>query len=178
MRYLKIPKDRVGVLIGHNGETKQRIEELSQIILTIDSEDGEVVLDDRNASHPLMGLQTEEVIRAIGRGFSPDHAFRLFQDDSDFFVFNIHDYVGKKDHHVRRLKSRVIGKNGKTKRVLEQLTGADISVYGHTIAVIAEGVYMDIVKRAIDMFLSGSEHHTVYRFIEREMKKLKRGSFF
>ena len=71
------------------------------------------------------------------------------------------------------MKSRIIGKNGKTKRVLEELTDSDISVYGHTVAVISEFIYLDIIKRAIDKLLSGSKHASVYRFVETNMKKLR-----
>ena len=174
MKYLKIPKARIGVLIGHNGETKKMIEEMAKLHLEIDSVEGEVIIDEHEAKDPLLGLQVEGVIRAIGRGFSPEHAMRLFKGDTDFFVFDIHDYVGKKATHVRRLKSRIIGRNGKTKHLMESLTGADISVYGHTVSVIADFESIDIAKKAIDMLLSGSKHSNVYRFVEREMKKLRR----
>lgn len=175
MKYLKIPKERIGVLIGHNGETKKKIEELSQTTLEIDSAEGEITIDEHETSDPLLRLIVENVIRAIGRGFSPEHAMRLFKEDMDFFIFDIHDYVGKKDTHVRRLKSRIIGTGGKTKRTIENLTGADISVYGHTIALIADFESMDIAKKAIDMLLAGRKHASVYRYVEREMKKSRMG---
>lgn len=175
MKYLKIPKERIGVLIGHNGETKKKIEELSQTTLEIDSAEGEITIDEHETSDPLLRLIVEAVVRAIGRGFSPEHAMRLFKEDMDFFIFDIHDYVGKKDTHVRRLKSRIIGTDGKTKRTIENLTGADISVYGHTIALIADFESMDIAKKAIDMILTGRKHAGVYRYVEREMKKSRMG---
>ena len=178
MKYLKIPKERVGVLIGHDGETKKLIEGLSQTKVEINSMDGEVIIDDHETEDPLLALKVENVIRAIGRGFSPDHALRLFQEEVDFFLFDIHDYVGKKETHIRRLKSRIIGKDGKTKRVLETLTGADLSIYGHTVSIIADYDALDITKRAVDMLLSGSKHASVYRFIEREMKKIRLGQPF
>ena len=175
MKYLKIPKERIGVLIGHNGEAKKKIEELSQTTLEIDSAEGEITIDEHETSDPLLRLIVEAVVRAIGRGFSPEHAMRLFKEDMDFFIFDIHDYVGKKDTHVRRLKSRIIGTDGKTKRTIENLTGADISVYGHTIALIADFESMDIAKKAIDMILTGRKHAGVYRYVEREMKKSRMG---
>jgi len=173
MRYLKIPKNRVGVLIGHEGETKKLIEQLSQTTLTIDSEEGEITIDDHKIQDPLLSIKVENVIRAIGRGFSSDNAVRIFNDDIEFFLFEIRDYVGKKETHIHRLKSRIIGRNGKTKRVIEELTGSTLSIYGHTVGVIANFDSIDITKRAVDMLLSGSKHATVYRFIEREMKKLR-----
>jgi ribosomal RNA assembly protein len=175
MRYVRIPKERVGVLIGKNGETKKTIEDISQVHLEIDSEEGDVAFNEQTAKDPLVGLKVEDVVRAIGRGFSPEHAFRLFGEETELFIFDIYDYVGKTEAHLTRVKSRIIGREGKTKRVIEGLTGGLISVYGHTVAVIADFESMDIAKKAIDMLLAGSEHPTVYRYLEREMKNLHLG---
>ena len=176
MKYIKIPKDRIGVLIGHNGETKEQIEEISKTILQIDSADGEIVIEENDNSDPLLSLIVKDVIRAIGRGFSPEFALQLFKENMDFFIFDIRDYVGKKDSHIKRIKSRIIGSEGKTKRTIENLTVSKLSIYGHTVSIIADFESMDIAKKAIDMLLSGSKHASVYRYIEREMKKLKLGN--
>ena len=174
MKYLKIPMERIGVLIGHNGEIKKNLETRSGLKLEINSKDGEVVIDDHESNNPLMPLVMEKVVKAIGIGFSPEKAEFLFKDDADFFIFDLHDYVGKKDTHIRRLKSRVIGKEGKTKRVLEELTDSKVSVYGHTISIISDMERMNILKKSIDMLLTGSKHATVYRFVESQMKELRR----
>lgn len=178
MKYLKIPMDRIGVLIGQKGENKKDLEERTGLKINIDSNAGEVVIDDHETDDPLLVLKTENIIKAIGRGFSPDKAWVLMNDDADFFVFDLYDYVGKKESHVRRLKSRVIGKEGKTKRVLEELTDAKISIYGHTIAIIADLERMNILKKSVDMLLTGSKHASVYRFVEMQMKELRRSQKF
>ena len=97
MKYLKIPIERVAVLIGHNGETKKDLEEKSGFKINIDSKLGEVVIDDHEVEDPLMVIKIENIVKAIGRGFSPQNALRLIDDDADFFVFNLYDYVGKKE---------------------------------------------------------------------------------
>ena len=173
MNYINIPMDRVGVLIGNNGEIKKDLESKTGLIIKIDSKVGEVIIDDHDLKDPLVIIKIENIIKAIGRGFSPEKAFLLFNDEIDFYIFNLHDYVGKKESHLRRLKSRVIGKEGKTKRVLEHLTDGKISIYGHTIAIISDVVIMNILKKSIDMLLTGSKHATVYRFVESQMKELK-----
>ncbi len=175
MRYLRIPKERIGVLIGPNGETKKQIELVSQAKIEIDSDEGEICIDEHEAQDQVLILKAEDVIKAIGRGFSPERALQIFQDSMEFYLFDIYDYGSKKDTHITRLKSRIIGRDGKTKRVLEQLTDSHISIYGHTVGVISHYETMDIIKRAIDMLLTGSEHPTVYRFLEREMKKIRLG---
>ena len=175
MKYLKIPKERVGILIGSNGETKKMIEKFSKTTLEIDSVEGEVAIVEHKTSNPVLILIVENVIKAIGRGFSPEQAIRLFNEDMDFFIFNLHDYVSKKRTHIIRIKSRIIGTDGKTKRTIENVTGANLSIYGHTVAIITDFESMDITTKAIDMILSGSKHAKVYTHVEREMKKLRLG---
>ena len=165
--------ERIAVVIGHNGETKKNLENRSGIHLEINSRLGEITIEDHNVEDPLQVLKLESIVRAIGRGFSPEHAMKLLGDDTDLYIFNIHDYVSKKESHVRRLKSRIIGTEGKTKRVLEELTDSYISVYGHTVSIISDFENIDIAKRAVDKLLSGSKHAAVYRFIESNMRKLK-----
>jgi len=174
MKHLKVPMDRVGALIGRKGETKRDIEDKSGVKLEIDSKTGEIVINDQDAKDPLMVITVENFIKAIGRGFSPEKAYLLLKENADFFVFDLHDYVGKKETHVKRLKSRVIGREGKTKNVLEELTDSKISVYGHTIGIISDVMKMNILKKSIDMLLTGSKHASVYRFVEAQMKELRR----
>jgi ribosomal RNA assembly protein len=173
MKYLRIPKDRIGVLVGHNGEIKKQIETQSGVTLEINSTEGEITINDQGVDDPLIGMKIETLIRAIGRGFSPDYAMMLLDDDMEFFMFDIHDYVGKKPAQIHRVKSRIIGRHGKTKRVIEELTGAHLSIYGHTVSIVTDIGTMDVTKKAVDMLLSGSKHFTVYRFLERELKKLR-----
>lgn len=173
MKYLKIPLERIGVLIGHSGETKKDLEEKSGIKIDIDSKNGEVTFDENSLDDPLMILKVENIINAISRGFSPEKAFLLFNDEADFYVFDLRDYAGKSDNHVRRLKSRIIGSEGKTKRVLENLTNSKVSVYGHTVSIISDIMRMNILKKSIDMLLTGSKHATVYHFVETQIKELK-----
>ncbi|GAF98526.1 unnamed protein product, partial [marine sediment metagenome] len=47
-----------------------------------------------------------------------------------------------------------------------------------TIALIADFESMDTAKKAIDMVLTGSKHASVYRYVERVMKKLRTGQRF
>jgi ribosomal RNA assembly protein len=173
MKYLKIPMDRVGVLIGHNGETKKDLEEKTGLKLDIDSKQGEVSFNEAEAKDPLTVIKIENIVKAIGRGFSPQNALKLLDDNSDFFIFDLQEYVGKSGGHIRRLKSRVIGKEGKTRKVLEELTDSKISIYGHTISIISDVMKMNILKKAVDMILTGSKQATVYRFVEAQMKELR-----
>ncbi len=170
---VKIPKERVGVLIGKGGETKARIEQRSGVRLTIDSEEGDVEIDHTNAKDPSMALAVLDVVTAIGRGFSEEKAMKLLEDGYFFSVMDIRDYVGKKLEHVERMRARVIGTHGRAREIIEELTGAYVSVYGNTVAVIGDALQVDVAGRALDMLLSGSEHSAVYKFLEGRRAQIK-----
>lgn len=176
MYYARIPKERVAVLIGKGGEVKREIEERSGARLEIDSESGDVTIDERNIIEPVLTLKVQDVVRAIGRGFAPENAFRLFQDDVYFELIDIKDYAGKSPQNRKRLRARVIGTKGKTRKLIQELTGASVCVYGNTVALIGDVVELEVARTAVDMLLRGSEHSTVYRFLERKRRYIKASS--
>jgi ribosomal RNA assembly protein len=165
--------ERVAVLIGPKGEVKNYIEQRAGVKLEIDSKDGSVVVHEEEAEDPFVAMRAGEIVKAIGRGFSPEHAFSLLRDDFYFFLMDITDYVGKKPNHVRRMRARLIGTEGKTRRVLENLSECYISVYGNTVGIIGDEWGTDVGKRAVDMILSGSEHRSVYGYLEK-MRRQRR----
>ena len=65
MKYLKIPMERIGVLIGQNGENKEKIEKISKAKIIIDSKLGEITIDDHNTEDPIKTIKIENIILAI-----------------------------------------------------------------------------------------------------------------
>jgi ribosomal RNA assembly protein len=169
-QYLKIPKDRIGVMIGENGGVKSHIEKRTGIDVDVDSESGEVTIDYSMAKDPSMVLKVNDIVKAIGRGFSPERALQLLRDDQYFFLIDIQDYVGKKPDHIRRMKARVIGTGGKTRRIIEELAEADLSIYGDTVGIISTVEGLEVARTALDMILNGSEHSAVYSYLEHSRR--------
>lgn len=168
---LKIPKDRIAVLIGKCGKIKKEIEESTNSKLNINSIEGDVFITGEDG----LGICTAmDVIKAIGRGFNPDTALLLLKPDYGLEVINLTDHVGKSRNHMIRIKGRVIGESGKSRRIIEMATETFISVYGKTIAIIGETHKIAIARKAIGLLLSGSPHSSVYRWLERKAKELKR----
>ncbi|HXZ24018.1 MAG TPA: KH domain-containing protein [Methanomassiliicoccales archaeon] len=172
MKGVRIPKERIAVLIGTNGATKDYVESKLGVKLNIDAE-GEVTIMQENEQDPLATLKALDVVKAIGRGFSPQHAYRLFEDMEYLDVIDIKEYVSGKQGQLERKRARVIGSNGKTRRLIEDLAGVSMSVYGSTVSVIGQPEQVEVARKAIDMLLRGSEHSTVYRFLERSRPKLR-----
>ncbi|MBQ3735320.1 MAG: RNA-processing protein [Candidatus Methanomethylophilaceae archaeon] len=174
MRSIRVPQDRVGAIIGPKGSTKRQIQKISGIKIDIDTEEGEVMIhDEAELADPLMALKIMDVIKAIGRGFSPERAFRLFDDDEYLEIVDLKEFVGGRNNQLTRIRGRLIGQNGKTRRIIEDLTGVEMTIYGNTVALIGSSVSMPVAKHAIELILNGSEHATVYRYLEGERPKLR-----
>lgn len=174
--FLKIPKDRVGVLVGPDGRTKKSIEDKLSIELQVDSESGDVTMTlSEKADDPSVLLKAKDVVNAIGRGFSPEHAFGLIRDeDAVLDMIDLRAAFGKSESDIRRVKGRIIGMNGKTRRIIQELTGADVAVYGHTVGLIGNIDQTQIAREAVEMLVKGSMHGSVYRFLHRKRRELKK----
>ncbi|MGC8546359.1 MAG: KH domain-containing protein [Thermoplasmata archaeon] len=170
---IRIPQDRIGVLIGKNGETRSQIEKISGVKLEIDSETGDVNLVDNNPKDPEMPLKVREVVRAIGRGFSPERAFRLFDTGVYLEIIDLKDYTGKNSKRVKTVRSRLIGTRGKTRRLIEELSESYVSIYGNTVSIIGDYIQMEISRESIMMILRGNQHGTVYKYLERKRKDIR-----
>ncbi|MBI4141602.1 RNA-processing protein [Candidatus Woesearchaeota archaeon] len=167
---LKIPKERVAVLIGKEGSVKKQIEQSTCVTLDIDSNEGEVKLIGNDA----LGLYScREIVRAISRGFNPEIALLLLKQDYGFEMINIADFAGTKNDAVR-LKGRVIGEGGKSRKVIEELTDCHVSVYGKTVSLVGGLEWLPSARRAVESLLSGSPHSSVYHWLEKRRKDLRR----
>jgi ribosomal RNA assembly protein len=175
--YIKIPGERIGALVGPEGSVKAVIEKKLSVGLKVDSESGDVqiMLSPTAKEDPTVLFRAREVVTAIGRGFSPNHAFRLLDDDETMLeVIDLRETVGRSQSDLKRLKGRVIGKEGKTRRIIEELSEANISVYGHTISIIGQADQAAIAREAVRMLIRGSLHGTVYRFLHKKRRELKK----
>ena len=172
MRSVRIPADRVGTLIGNKGETKRMLMRIAGVTMEIDTEEGDVILHDDKAKDPLKALQLLDVIKAIGRGFSPERAMRLFSDDEYLEVIDLKEFGGR-PNQMSRIRGRLIGHDGKTRTLIEDLAGVSMSIYGNTVAIIGSSAGLPVAKHAVELLLNGSEHSTVYRYLEGQRPKLR-----
>ena len=171
---IRIPKNRIAVLIGPNGAIKRELEKITHTILTIDSKDGLVVVESTDDSEdPLAVWKARDIAHAIGRGFSPQRAFALLDDDVYLRIVNLEEFGGT-PNQIRRLKGRVIGKGGKTRRNIEELTNTYVAVMGNTVGVIGDVENQQIAVNAIIRLLKGAEHSTVNRYLNAQRRQLKR----
>ena len=160
-----IPQERIGALIGKNGSTKREIEKKTKTGLYIDSKEGEVEI--RQKGNILGYLKAEKIVKAIARGFSPEHAFRLLDENCTLEIINIEEKIGKNKSRVKSKKGRIIGAEGRAREEIEEDSGANISVYGKTIGIIGKYVEIQKAKTAIEMLLGGASHSSAYHYLKR-----------
>ncbi|MBI4258475.1 MAG: RNA-binding protein [Thaumarchaeota archaeon] len=170
---VRVSLDRVGVLVGKRGSIKGLIEEKCGVKLNVDGSSGEVYVKSVGDVKESDVFKAVTIVSAIARGFSPQRAFRLLDDNVILDVVDIRAYAGKSDKGLARVKGRIIGLNGKARRIVEQLSGAEISVYGHAVAVLGRLEEVKLASDAVVKLASGSSHGPVYRMLEKARRKAK-----
>jgi len=172
-KIIRIPVERIGVLIGNSGKIKSKIEEVCSVLLDIDSKTGETTIRATGNFEDIKPFKAMEIVIAIGRGFSPDNAMTLLKSDNSLHVIDLRDFVGKSNTQIERIKGRLIGHKGKARINMENLTGSAISVYGRTVAIIGNHEQLRLGISAITALSSGSMHGTVYGKLEAARRKQK-----
>ena len=173
---VKIPRDRIGVIIGKNGKVKGEIQEKCNVTIEIDSETGDAIIFSESKEPPIEmePFKAVEVITAISKGFSPRRAYRLLEGEEDTFqLIDLRDYAGKSSNSMERIKGRIIGEEGKSRKTIEDLSGAYISVYGHTVGLIGTFEEIKLASDAVTMLSEGRSHKTVYNVLQEQRRKAK-----
>ena len=172
----RVPKDRIAVLIGSKGATAKSIRNASGCQeLNIDSETGDVEVKwgEAGSYDPIKAMKLPDVIKAIGRGMAPKAAIRLFDDQHFFEMVDLRDFVGKRSNQQRRIRSRIIGSQGKVRKLIEGLTDTEITIYKSTVVIIGEQEGLSAARQAIEMLAGGSEHGSVLGYLEKDRRRSK-----
>lgn len=175
---VNIPQERIGVLIGQKGSVKKTIEERLGVTLDVDSETGSVRIElskpVEEGGDPVSLFKARDIVEAIGRGFSPERAFRLFSENAMLSVVHIDDYIKRTRNNLVRVRARLIGREGKTRRIIEETTDTYISIYGDTVAIIGEDEEdVRAAEEAVKSIINGAPHESVYRFLNNYARNRK-----
>ena len=172
-KLIRIPNDRIAVLIGKSGNVKSQIEKLCHVSLDIDGDTGEVLIKSHGDVENFSPFKAMEIVTAIGRGFSPENALTLLKGENALHVIDLREFAGKSSANVERIKGRIIGEGGRARRNMENLSGTHISVYGRTVSIIGDSSKLRIAVDAISAISSGSLHGSVYSKLEAANRQAK-----
>lgn len=169
---IKIPKDRVAVLIGKKGVAKKKIQRLTNTKLIIDSKEGDVIIESDDSFD---AYNTQLIIKAIGRGFNPDVALLLTKENYNLEIIDITEFTGKSKKKMHRIKARLIGTEGKAWKTIERLTDCRLAVYGKTVSIIGPAEEVVLARQAVEDLLKGAPHSHVYKFVQDKRKLMRKG---
>lgn len=167
MKEVMIPEDRVAVLIGEEGETKEDIEKMTETGLKV--EDNVVSIEGEAFDE----MTAQKIVKAIGRGFNPEKAMRLVEKNVVLHMMDVSDFDANSSRQ-EELKGRVIGRDGETRRHLEKEANVELSIYGTTVGIIGKAGNVQVARQAIEMLLNGSSHSTAYTYLEKNQAKIAR----
>jgi ribosomal RNA assembly protein len=120
---------------------------------------------------PIVRMKMPDVIVAIGRGLAPKRAVQLIQDEVSLKMYDIREWVGRQPNQTRRMRSRLIGRNGRIRSLIEEISRCEMAIYGSTVLVIGDEDGLALAAPAIEGILRGSEHSTILHGLEQDRKR-------
>ena len=100
------------------------------------------------------------------------------EDGTLLEVIDLRSYAGRSSNSLERIRGRVIGLKGKSRRVIEELTSCQLSVYGRTVAIIGEAGEVQLASDAVRSLATGSQHKNVYNTLQKARTKRKMERMF
>lgn len=171
--FLDIPQERIGVLIGKNGEVKKKIEEKINVRIQVQQE-GAVKVE-YNSEEPEAYFRLRRIADAISSGFSGEDALRLLDDNIVLKIIDLRDFAGESSPRMKIIKGRIIGRSGRVWKKIEKLSGAKLALYKHTVGIIGEEESCEITFKTILKILGGAQFSTAFKYLERKRKSLDKG---
>lgn len=173
MEYTKIPRNRVGILIGKEGGIKKEIEERLDVRLSINQEEGLVTIENLGED-VLAEWKAKDIITAIAKGLNPEKAIQLATDEYTIRIINLYELLGRSRKVLIRQKGRIIGRKGKTRKFIEETSGCSLSISGKHIVIVGLPEEVEIAEEAVKMLASGKPHGVVYKVLQRKVGELKK----
>lgn len=161
--FLRIPKARVGALVGEGGRAKKILSGETGCAIDV-SHEGDVTV---TGEDPLAVFKAKDIVKAIGRGFSQKDAIALMDDDYTLHIISLQEEFGESDKTISRVKSRVLGMGGAAKKRIQDATQAKIAVYGKTISILGKHDDVHDAEEIIRMLMGGATHKSAYIALQR-----------
>jgi len=165
MEIIKVPQARIKALRGDRGSVTRMLEEKIKVSISLDK-DGTVTLE----GEPVDEFFALPVIKAIARGFEPRVALKLLNDEYGMKIIDLRDFA-RNAKTMARVRGRIIGEEGKAKKIIEDEAEVQMAIHGHTVAVIGELELIDIAATAVFKLAEGMPHGGVYLYLEKNRRR-------
>jgi ribosomal RNA assembly protein len=166
MLKLSYDKKEIANIIGKKGKKIKEFLKATKARLKI--VDGNVEIENLGN---LKEYEAVEMFDAMALGFSAKAALLLKNPDYSFEKINMKARLRPTRRKV--IKGRMIGRKGKTVRIIKQLTDCDVKIFDNMVGIIGKYESVKIAKLAIEKLLHGKHHEAVYRWLRRESEKIE-----
>ncbi len=163
---LKYPKDTLRKVL----RIKKRIESNLGVKLVIDLNSEILTIQTEKNAYVL--YEVKDIVDAIDVGFRSDIAMLLALDNFRKDAIDVKS-VSRNKKDLRRIMSRIIGKEGYARKKIEDLCEVFLAINDKRgiVYIIGEEENVDLAKEALKLLISGKKHKTVYDFIIRHKPK-------
>lgn len=164
------------MLLGSSGSLKKKIEEELGVSLKVDPNGVVEISLSKPMSEggdPVSLLKAKDIVQAVGHGFKPEKALKLLEDDMSLIIIDLPEHLGKDPEDCSRVKARIIGTGGKTRRIIEENAHVDVSIYGDAVAIIGRPEDASAAQQAVMMLINGAPHSAVYKFLDSYAQRRK-----
>ena len=169
-----LEKSRINVFIGKGGSMKEKIEKALNTKLKVSSDSGEVISE---SSDSLNNFILSNIITAINFDTNPESALKLLDDNYVIDVIDMKNLVKNKNkENVKKAVGRVIGHNGVTRKIIEEMCRCFVSVKDNYVCVIGPYENTILVEKAIKMLSKGLSHKGFYKYLERNRENMDLGT--
>ena len=109
----------------------------------------------------------EQVLEALNIGFPYGVAMLIKQEDLMFEIINIKDHTKRKDLSI--IRGRIIGTNGKTLKVLSDVSECflELDAKNNRVGIIGDPEKMPSTHTAITSLIKGAKTGNIYAYLEK-----------
>ncbi|MBM3233860.1 hypothetical protein FJZ19_02070 [Candidatus Pacearchaeota archaeon] len=108
------------------------------------------------------------ILEAIEAGFSIENSIALKEQDYLLEKIQIKNLTKRKN--LSQVRARIIGKNGKTLDLIEELSDCFIVLHANIVYIIGRAEDIKKAINAITKIIHGSKQSSVYSYLEKQKK--------
>lgn len=116
-----------------------------------------------------------KVFEALAFGFSVKKALVLKNEEYLFATVKIKEHTKR---NLAEIKSRLIGKKGKTRRVFADTANCEIIISDSQVGIIGLAEDVATTQTAVISLIKGSKQTNMYRFLEKQNQIKKENTSF
>ena len=120
--------------------------------------------------NPIEEYEASLVLNAINFGFSTQKAISLKDENMIFRIISIKDFTRKKN--LKTVRARIIGKEGKTKKTIENISSCYLVIRDNDIGIIGSAESIDEIITAVTNLVRGTKQSNTYRYLEKMNRKI------